>query len=67
MGFVEGEGCFSIGIQKVVDKKPRKTGRKLKIKNPYILKIIPSFRIVIVEKDRKVLDMIKEKLNTGQI
>ena len=67
MGFVEGEGCFSIGVQRYLDKKPRKTEKRNKIKNPRILGVRPNFRITISEKDRRILDMIKERFNVGQI
>ncbi|MBU0662888.1 MAG: LAGLIDADG family homing endonuclease [Candidatus Diapherotrites archaeon] len=68
MGFVEGEGCFSIGIQRYIDRKPRKTSRKNKRKHKaFPIRIMPSFRIVIREKDRRVLEEIKEKFGFGFI
>ncbi len=67
MGFVEGEGCFSIMIQRYIDRKPRKTRKKNKIKNPSIFRVMPTFRITIAEKDRKILDAIKERLGIGGV
>ena len=67
MGFVEGEGCFCIGIQKNIDRKPRKTGRKSKIKRLALFRVNPSFRVAISEADNKILNEIKETLGFGQI
>ena len=67
MGFVEGEGCFSITIQRYIDRKPRKGTKRNKIKRPFLFKIIPTFRVTISEQDREILDEIKETLGFGQI
>ena len=70
MGFVEGEGCFSIGFQRYVDQRPRKRKWRKKrnhIKNPYIWKVCPSFRIACVNQDRTILEEIMEKLGVGKI
>ena len=68
MGFVEGEGCFCIGIGKYIDRKPRKTKTKAKWKKPCLgLRVSPSFRITAVEDENKVLYTIKEKLGVGRI
>lgn len=67
MGFVEGEGCFSIGIRRVIDRKPRKLGRKYNIKKPDLLRVVPSFRVTIREADNKILWEIKETLGIGQV
>lgn len=70
MGFVEGEGCFSIGIQRYVDQRPRKRKwrkKRNKVKNPYIWKVCPSFRVCCVNQDRAILEAIKEKLGVGKI
>lgn len=70
MGFVEGEGCFSIGLQRYVSSRARKRKwrkKRNKIKNPYIWKVCPSFRVVCVNQDRAILEAIKEKLGVGKI
>ena len=68
MGFVEGEGCFSIGIGKYIDRKPRKTKTKAKWKKASIgIRVSPSFRITAVEDENEVLYVIKEKLGVGRI
>jgi len=67
MGFVEGEGCFSIGFQRYVDCRSRKTGKRNNVKRPYIWKVCPSFRVVCVNNDRAILEEIKEKLGVGKI
>ena len=68
MGFVEGEGCFSVAIQKDIDYRPRKTGRKNKMVHKSIrFKVRPSFRITLAKKDENVIHLIKKKLDVGQI
>lgn len=68
MGFVEGEGCFSIGIGKYIDRKPRKTKTKAKRKKPsYGFRVSPSFRVTAVEDEVSVLYAIKERLGVGEI
>ncbi|MFH1225124.1 MAG: LAGLIDADG family homing endonuclease [Candidatus Diapherotrites archaeon] len=68
MGFVEGEGCFSITLQRYFDRKPRATGRRNNRKHKaFPIRLAPSFRITIREKDRRVLDEIKEKFGFGSI
>jgi len=45
-GFVDGEGCFAVGIQVYTDKKPRKTTTKTKQKKPSLgFQVVPSSRI----------------------
>jgi len=61
MGFVEGEGCFSIGIQRCVDGRPRKRKWRKKrnnVKRPLVWKVCPSFRVVCVNQDRAILEAI---------
>ena len=66
MGFVEGEGCFSITI--FVAKRPRKgnTKRTKKLKKtPFY--VVPCFRIHLAIKDEKVLRLIKDRIGLGEI
>tara|TARA_Y100000310_G_C20695443_1_gene825368 strand:+ start:212 stop:898 length:687 start_codon:yes stop_codon:yes gene_type:complete len=68
MGFVEGEGCFSIGIQKYIDRRPRKTaGKRSNIKRPFLFRVLPLFQLTIREADRRILNEIKETLGFGSI
>lgn len=68
MGFVEGEGCFCIGIQKEIDRRPRKKGKRNNRKKPAILfKVRPSFRITAVEAENRILYAIKERLGVGNV
>ncbi|MDD3160044.1 MAG: LAGLIDADG family homing endonuclease [Candidatus ainarchaeum sp.] len=67
LGFVEGEGCFSIAISKYIDRKPRKTNKKSFIKNPRLFAIRPSFRITNSLSNIGVLEEIKETLGFGSI
>jgi len=67
MGFVEGEGCFSIGIQKYIDRKPRKGRGRSKIKRPFLFRVLPTFRLTICDKDRQILEEIKETFGFGKI
>ncbi|HIH32883.1 MAG TPA: hypothetical protein HA227_01390 [Candidatus Diapherotrites archaeon] len=67
LGFVEGEGCFSIMMQKNIDRKPRKTLRKNKRVSALPFRVVPNFRITACEKDRKMLEEIKEALGIGAI
>jgi len=64
---VEGEGCFSVAIQREIDNRPRKTNRKSIWKNPSLgFTLKPSFRITIKERDGLVLRKIREKLGVGE-
>ncbi len=68
LGFVEGEGCFNVSIAKYVNYRARETGRKSLRKSkafPFVVK--PSFRVVCVERDRAVLESIKEAIGVGNI
>ena len=67
MGFVEGEGCFSIAIQRHIDRTPRKCGWKYNIKRPFLFEVMPSFRLTICEADRQILEEVRETLGIGQI
>jgi hypothetical protein len=68
VGLVEGEGCFSVAIQRDIDNRPRKTNKKNVRKKPSLgFRICPSFRITISEKDKFVLEKVREKLGVGKI
>lgn len=67
MGFVEGEGCFSIGIGKNIQRRPTKGKWIANKKRPFLFQVHPSFRITLCEKDRKILEEIRETLGVGQI
>jgi hypothetical protein len=67
MGFVEGEGCFSITIQRVIDRRPRKRDKPSNIKRPYLFTIKPTFRMTISARDRQILEEARETLGFGQI
>ncbi len=67
LGFVEGEGCFSIAIGKNIDRRSRPSGKKNNIKNPYLFTVRPSFRITNSVSNIKVLEEIKDTLGFGQI
>ena len=67
LGLVEGEGCFSILFQKYIDRKPRKLNRRSKIKNPYLIRVSPTFRITLNTDDSAVFDEIKQTLGVGAI
>lgn len=51
VGFVEGEGTFVIGI--------------FKSKNSFM--VIPKFSIELHEKDREILEKIKDFFNVGYV
>ncbi len=67
MGFVEGEGCFNIAIQRYIDRKSRKTSKKWGHTNAHLFHIRPSFRVGVCEADRWILDEIKNTLGFGAI
>lgn len=68
VGFVEGEGCFSIVIELYVDRRPRKTSEKRLQKKPSNgFRISPTFRINIREDDRPILEEIRQRLGVGEI
>jgi len=67
LGFVEGEGCFSIAIGRNIDRRFKLKSKPNKIKNPYLFSIRPIFRITNCEANRQVLEEIKETLNFGNI
>ena len=67
LGFVEGEGCFCIALGKYIDRRSRKTSKRSNIKNPYLFRIHPTFRISMCAADRPVLEEIKETLGVGAI
>lgn len=68
MGFTEGEGCFSITIQKWIDRKPRQRLKKSKVKRPSLgFRVTPNFRITAVQDEEAVLRAIRERLGVGEI
>jgi len=68
VGLVEGEGCFSAAIERVVDNRPRKTNKRFRKKRPSLgFHLRPSFRISISEKDVGVLEEIRERIGVGEI
>jgi len=67
LGFVEGEGCFCLAVQRYVDRKPRLTTRVNKIVNPYLFRVRITFRITNCLDNLKVLEEIKETLGFGRI
>jgi len=68
MGFVEGEGCFSVAIQRYIDRKPRKTKTIARRKDQSIgFTVRPSFRITAVAQENAVLYAIKDRLGVGNI
>jgi hypothetical protein len=67
LGLVEGEGCFNIAINKYIDRRARKTGRKNNIKNPYLLRVRPNFRITqVVEDGYDVLKEVQQTFGFGK-
>ena len=68
MGFVEGDGCFSIAIAKYIDRKPRKGKWKSHMKNPAIgFKVKPSFNVTSVAEENAILFAIKERFGFGHV
>jgi len=68
MGFIEGEGCFGVAIERVNDMRPRKTERKNVLKKEsFGFRIRPSFRVSLAVKDRKILDEICQYLDVGYV
>lgn len=67
LGLVEGEGCFSIGIVENLDNRVRKTTKRYKVKNPFILDVKAWFRITMVVKDTSILKEIQKTLGVGLI
>lgn len=67
LGFIEGEGCFSILIQKTIDRKPRLGIWKAKKKNPYLFRISLTFRIANSAINLPLLEEIKSTLGFGSI
>jgi hypothetical protein len=67
LGFVEGEGCFSITIGRYIDRKPRKTKFRCKKKYPYLFRVNPTFRITQAKDDGfELLKDIRESLGFGR-
>ena len=67
LGFVEGEGCFSVLIQKCIDRKPRAGKWIAKKKNPRLLRVSLTFRITNVEANLPLLEEIKASIGVGSI
>ena len=68
MGFVEGEGCFSVAIQKEIDRRPRKTKIRAKWKKPSLgFKVTPNFRVTAVSEENAVLYELKERFGAGEV
>jgi len=68
MGFVEGEGCFSVALRLYRDYVPRKTTKRLRReREAQIFQVKPSFRITLADKDSFVLEKIKDKFGFGKI
>ena len=65
LGFIEGEGCFSIAIGKYIDRKPRQGKWTSNKKNPRLFRISPSFRITNAEVNLPLLEEIKSTLGFG--
>lgn len=62
MGYVEGEGCFSITVGKYIDRKPRKTDKQNSICKASLFRVKPNFVVTNIADNRAVLDQIKESL-----
>ncbi len=68
VGFVEGEGCFNVGLMLATDRRPRKRAKKSNRKKPSVgIRLVPSFRITLREDDWPLLEQVKEKLGCGGI
>jgi len=67
LGFVEGEGCFSILIQKYIDRRSRQGKWVAKKKNPYLFRLSPTFRITNVEANLPLLEEFKSSFECGSI
>jgi len=58
LGFVEGEGCFFVAVQKYIDRKPRVTCRKNNVSYSVPFRVKVGFRVTncdfgIIEELRK--------------
>jgi len=67
LGFVEGEGCFSITIGKNIDRRPRLGKWKAKKKNPFLFVVKPTFRVTNVETNINLLHNLKDIFGCGSI
>ena len=68
MGFVEGEGCFSVAIQRAIDRRPRKGAKKRVWARPAQgFWVKPNFKITSVEEENAVLYAIKERFGFGKV
>jgi hypothetical protein len=67
LGFVEGEGCFSIGIGRYIDRRPKVRAKPSNIKNPYLFLIKPMFVITNVEANKALLERIKDTIGVGRV
>lgn len=68
MGFVEGEGCFSVAIGKYIDRKSRKTKTKGRWKKPSLgFQVRPSFKVTAASDEASVLYKLKERFGCGEV
>jgi hypothetical protein len=67
LGFVEGEGCFSITIGRSIDRKPRMGKWVAKKKNPHLFQVKPAFRITSVEANLPLLEEFKQAFGCGSV
>lgn len=68
LGFVEGEGCFSISISKYIDRKPRKDPlRRNTVKNPALFRVKPFFVVTNIESNKPLLEKMREQFGVGNV
>ena len=68
LGFVEGEGCFSIAISKNIDRRPRMApGRRSNIKFPHLFQLKPSFIVTNAAVNKNLLEEIRTCVGAGNI
>jgi len=67
LGFVEGEGCFSVGIGRYIDRRPKVRSKPSNIKNPYLFQVKPMFVITNVETNKQLLEEIRENIGVGKV
>ncbi len=70
LGLTEGEGCFSIAMQRYVDRKPRKNPGKRNVlheRRASGIRVNPSFRINLRWDDVAALEMVRDHFGVGAI
>ena len=67
MGLVEGEGCFSVSIQRYIDRHPRRGQQRRRKGNAFTFRTSPSFRMTLAKKDKSVLEALQRKFGFGGI